>query len=241
MVLTPRTIYFDKKCGASGIPDNAKCSKSTAAGTVAGPAKEKGKPINYLGVLGAGWQAGSAAYRAANYIDLYRKSGGEGAYGIAAASQVASGVLAGMGLREQVRGNQGRGGLYQLGAYGTSVGGLFGAQAYVEYKQREREKQSKTGYTGSNPFKDLGVKENASPEELRKAYLRRAAAAHPDRGGSNEEMARLNLAYKEAQTQARSKTRTGKAPQSVRPPRRSPNSTLLRASFDSIWAEGFAP
>ena len=241
MALTPNTIRLDKKCGASGIPDNAKCSKGTAAAVAPKPTKVKREGPNYLGVLSSGLQLGNTAHRAATYVDLFMKSGVNSAYAVAAGAEAASGILAGLGLAEHAKGRTTRGGLYQLGAYGTSVAGGLGAQAYANYKAREAEKRSKSGYTGSNPFKDLGVEENASPEEIRKAFLRRAAKAHPDRGGSAEEMARLNLAYQEAKATTTSKKKSGKAPQSSRPARRSPNSTILRASRDSIWAEGFAP
>jgi hypothetical protein len=32
MTLTPSSVYFDKKCGKSGIPDNRKCTKPTTGG-----------------------------------------------------------------------------------------------------------------------------------------------------------------------------------------------------------------
>jgi DnaJ-domain-containing protein 1 len=46
-----------------------------------------------------------------------------------------------------------------------------------------------------NPFEELGVSPDASQEEVKRAYRKRAQKVHPDRGGSNEQMARLNLAY----------------------------------------------
>lgn len=46
-----------------------------------------------------------------------------------------------------------------------------------------------------NPFEELGVSPEASQEEVKRAYRERAQKFHPDRGGSNEQMARLNLAY----------------------------------------------
>lgn len=41
----------------------------------------------------------------------------------------------------------------------------------------------------------LGVKETASPDEIKRAYRRKAAAVHPDKGGSAELMAEANRAY----------------------------------------------
>lgn len=47
----------------------------------------------------------------------------------------------------------------------------------------------------------LGVPINASDEQIRNAYRERAMKAHPDVGGSHEEMTRINEAYKAATSQ----------------------------------------
>lgn len=44
----------------------------------------------------------------------------------------------------------------------------------------------------------LGVRQDATADEIREAYRRKAATAHPDRGGSTAAMAELNLARDEA-------------------------------------------
>ncbi len=46
-----------------------------------------------------------------------------------------------------------------------------------------------------NYYSILGVPENASSEEIRRAYRRAALAVHPDRGGSNRLMQRINEAW----------------------------------------------
>ncbi len=46
-----------------------------------------------------------------------------------------------------------------------------------------------------DPFVILGVKTSATKEEVTKAYREKAGKAHPDRGGSDEEMAKVNAAY----------------------------------------------
>ena len=46
-----------------------------------------------------------------------------------------------------------------------------------------------------DPYKMLGLDRNASQDDIRRAYKRRAAKAHPDHGGDAEEFKRLAAAY----------------------------------------------
>lgn len=46
-----------------------------------------------------------------------------------------------------------------------------------------------------DPFKILGVEQSATREEIDKAFKAAAKKAHPDAGGSNEEMIKVNAAY----------------------------------------------
>jgi len=46
-----------------------------------------------------------------------------------------------------------------------------------------------------DPFKILGVSPDATKEEVDKAYKAAARKAHPDKGGSDEEMMKVNAAY----------------------------------------------
>jgi len=241
MTLTPATLRWDKKCGASGIPEGAKCTKGTTGLSPSTPAPSNSpgqkKSPNVLGMIGTGWQVGSSLVNAANYLDYYHKSGGAPSFGIAAAGHLASGALAGLGFAEHAKGNGLAGGLYSLGSHGVSVGSVYAANAYAKHAQREREKQNRAGYKGSDPFKDLGVDQSATLEQLRKAYLKRAASAHPDRGGSAEEMARVNAAYQEAKLRlgnvATRSSRSRKTSQAATGPR------SLSGTRDSIWAKGF--
>ena len=50
----------------------------------------------------------------------------------------------------------------------------------------------------SNPWEILGVKRGSSAAVIEAAYREKAKKAHPDAGGSNDEMARLNRARDEA-------------------------------------------
>lgn len=46
-----------------------------------------------------------------------------------------------------------------------------------------------------DPFTILGVRPDATKEEVEKAYRDKAWKAHPDHGGTNEEMILVNAAY----------------------------------------------
>jgi len=46
-----------------------------------------------------------------------------------------------------------------------------------------------------DPFAILGVDMNATKEEVKKAFREKARTAHPDTGGSNIEMTKVNAAY----------------------------------------------
>lgn len=48
---------------------------------------------------------------------------------------------------------------------------------------------------GLNPLEVLGVRPNATKSEVDKAYKKKAWNAHPDHGGSNDEMMKVNAAY----------------------------------------------
>lgn len=50
-----------------------------------------------------------------------------------------------------------------------------------------------------DPFKILGVNPDATEEEVKKAYREKAKKAHPDRGGSHEQMLRVNAAWEAIQ------------------------------------------
>ena len=47
-----------------------------------------------------------------------------------------------------------------------------------------------------NPYSTLGIEATASPAAVKKAYRRKAAQSHPDKGGKEEEFHRIHAAYK---------------------------------------------
>jgi len=61
----------------------------------------------------------------------------------------------------------------------------------------ELSKQKPSSGLGKDmdPFNILGVRPDSTEAEVKKAYKGKAARAHPDRGGSNEDMVMVNAAY----------------------------------------------
>ncbi len=47
---------------------------------------------------------------------------------------------------------------------------------------------------GLDPYEILGIQHNATKNEVKQAYKKVAWKAHPDHGGSNEEMMKVNAA-----------------------------------------------
>jgi len=62
-------------------------------------------------------------------------------------------------------------------------------------KELSGEMPSPSQFGDLNPFTILGVSMDASEEEVKKAYRSKAAKAHPDKGGTDLEMAKVNAAY----------------------------------------------
>lgn len=76
----------------------------------------------------------------------------------------------------------------------------FSALTWVMWPQIERWRQPKPASPPQDRPEDfaartlLGVGANATPDEIRAAYRTKMAQAHPDRGGSHDEAARLTAA-----------------------------------------------
>lgn len=54
---------------------------------------------------------------------------------------------------------------------------------------------ARTSAMNLDPFSILGVRPDASEEEVKKAYKAKAAEVHPDKGGTNEQMILVNAAF----------------------------------------------
>lgn len=190
---------LDKKCGASGIPEGAKCSKNTVqvAGVEAAGVKKNGPTPDYFrGTLGA-IASGAYTLKAAAGIEFYLQNRENTAGLTMAAGSLTGALLAGAGSKEYFKGNQVKGALYSLGSSAADLVGTAAAEeqnfGYVKQKGQQRPK-----YKG-DPFKDLGVDENSSMEDIRKAYMKLVKTNHPDMGGDTAKMQKINEAWTEVQ------------------------------------------
>lgn len=64
----------------------------------------------------------------------------------------------------------------------------------VQIDTRIRELQPMVREPSLDPFSILGVRTDATKEQVEKAFREKASKAHPDHGGSNEEMVKVNAA-----------------------------------------------
>lgn len=66
----------------------------------------------------------------------------------------------------------------------------------IDARIKEVAKQeASVGEEALNPFIILGVTPDSTEEEVRQAYRDKAAKAHPDKGGTNDEMIKVNAAW----------------------------------------------
>lgn len=213
MALTPTTIRLDLKCGNGAISEGEKCHVGQAT-------RAKKYEPTLADRLNAGITGAASLY-----------TGGVGLVnlGIAAKSQSAGHAIAGIGQLlgagvgwrgsgEYMKGRKLSGDLHTLGGMGLSMGGetLGGAVNASDFRRRQANAVMNKKYEGPDPFKELGLKNNASVREARAAYLRAAAEHHPDRGGDAAKFRKAQEAYQE----------------------------ILRRNGgrrDSIWADGFDP
>lgn len=72
-------------------------------------------------------------------------------------------------------------------------------QQLVSESTRSKLERFLGALDAADPYQTLGMSPHASPPELRARYRELAMAAHPDRGGSAEQMRELNLAWEKVQ------------------------------------------
>ena len=76
------------------------------------------------------------------------------------------------------------------------LGALKQMKTMVDKMIKEIAKEEAVSGQGDmNPFSILGIDVDATEEEVKKAYRDKAWASHPDRGGSQEKMKRVNAAW----------------------------------------------
>lgn len=71
---------------------------------------------------------------------------------------------------------------------------VFYAEAHQQARQQTYQ-SSTASNVNQNWYQDLGVKPNATPEEVKKAYREKAKQSHPDVGGNVEDFRKINEAY----------------------------------------------
>lgn len=74
-------------------------------------------------------------------------------------------------------------------------GRFYGSKHDGDKKTKQKSSQKPKYDASLDPFKILGVSMTASEEEVNAAYKSKAKAAHPDHGGSNEDMVKINAAF----------------------------------------------
>jgi DnaJ family protein C protein 3 len=65
----------------------------------------------------------------------------------------------------------------------------------IDARLEELAKLRTGGIPDMDPFTILGVSMDSTEEEVKEAYKKKAWEAHPDHGGSNEQMAKVNVAH----------------------------------------------
>lgn len=71
---------------------------------------------------------------------------------------------------------------------------IFGPEGKTGY-DAGREAFERWKKQADDPYREIGVAPEASEEVIRAAYKAEARRRHPDKGGSQEEMQRLNTAF----------------------------------------------
>ena len=109
------------------------------------------------------------------------------------------------------------------GGYGAGTGGYGRTGGYGAGAGGYGRKGTRQNTSVTDPFKDLGVAENASDSDVKKAWMKAMRQHHPDVGGDPEVAKKTNAAYQEIRR------------------RRGLADSNLDASLDSVWAYGFQP
>lgn len=162
---------------------------------------------------------GRKAFKEANKIPLAAQIAGAGIaaagvgiakYGIEnknAAATIGGMYISALGAQTIMASNVMRSGLNQSENEFEFKSSQYKSSYYEAQKQaKQRQKQAGNYYSNSrispnktvvDPFKDLGVGENASDAEIKRAWLKLMRANHPDAGGDSRKATQINAAYQE--------------------------------------------
>ena len=178
MTLSVSSVRKDKlkspgkgvKCGGGYISQGETCGG------------KKKKKVGTGSKIAAGLTGAEAVLRTVQGANNIRK--GNLAMG---GAQLGNAVGAGLASRAFSKGQNKKGALHYFGTGTVAAGIGGGAGAFAKrYK------------TASAAFNDLGVKPNASVDDIKAAYKAASRKAHPDMGGSAEAQQKVNNAYTEA-------------------------------------------
>ena len=73
--------------------------------------------------------------------------------------------------------------------------GMQGQQSYQQQSYQQPLPQLPSGKTKLDPYKILGIGKNYDEKSLKKAYLKKAMKAHPDRGGTPQSFQQISIAF----------------------------------------------
>jgi DnaJ-domain-containing protein 1 len=226
MTLTPSTVRLDLKCGKGAIRQGQKCTKGAA--TKASVAENV---LKYGGVLGA---VGSLAYASRRNANIFgAMSGLQASLGASAAGVAMEGART-KDKNKQVLGTAVAAysmlGAASSASYARNPGFFnerYGGGSNYKYQNYGQKGGTRPNQAVTDPFKDLGVDNKASDDEIKTAWKRLMRQHHPDAGGDPEKAKQVNAAYQEILR------------------RRGRKDSVWADGFtidwDSIWAQGFQP
>jgi hypothetical protein len=195
---------LDKKCGASGIPDNAKCTKAEGGATpdTMSEAEAQAHVKNKIETHYKKQEAKKARSKAVRkqLLILGGLIATNAAIRIASNIAVEKQVMQQHGVDKETARKFRKDVAKAYQKYGSA-----GANAFYEAWKRENDPKSagsstaKASVTDRNWNKTLDVPADATPAQVKAAFRKKAKETHPDYGGSAAEFAKVQKAWESAQ------------------------------------------